>query len=207
MGANPRLRTAVAAGKSAAMPKDNIERAIKKGTGEIEGESYDEMLYEGYGPGGVALLIEAATNNKNRTVANVRNILDKHGGSLGQTGSVAWQFEKQGRIEIGTDGTDEDTITGAAIEAGAADVVLEDDCWVVTTDPSDFHEVRQKLEDQNVAIAQAMLTMIPQSTVTLEGQNAETMVKLLDALDDDEDVQNVHANFEIDDAEMERLAG
>ena len=204
---NPRLRTAIAAARGAAMPKDNIERAIKKGTGELEGESYEEVTYEGYGPNGVAMMIETTTDNTNRTVANLRHYFDKYNGSLGQSGSVAWMFDRKGRIECDASKIDEDTIMGAAIDAGADDIQNEDGIWVVYTEPNEFHDVRDKLEAAEVPIDSAELSMIPQSTVKLSGKDAETMLKLMDILDDDEDVQRVHANFEIDAEEMERLAG
>ncbi|SVE64737.1 uncharacterized protein METZ01_LOCUS517591, partial [marine metagenome] len=204
---NPRLRTAVAAAKQSGVPKDNIERGIKKGTGELEGESYDEVVYEGYGPAGVAMLIEGTTDNRNRTVADVRHLLSRYNGSLGQSNSVAWMFSTQGHIEFSATEYTEDQVTDASIEAGAEDIVKQEDVWLVVTGAEDFHGVREKLEAQGLTILSASLTRVPQNTVQLSGKDAETMLKLMDALDDHDDVQKVHANFEIASEEMERIGG
>ncbi|HSH45904.1 MAG TPA: YebC/PmpR family DNA-binding transcriptional regulator [Longimicrobiales bacterium] len=195
---NPRLRLAVDTAKGANMPQDNIERAIQRGTGELEGVSYEEVVYEGYGPGGVALYIETLTDNLNRTVAEVRHALEKHGGNLGQSGSVAWQFERQGQIWLDADRYDEDSAMMAALEAGATDFRREDDAYAVTTDVSSFHKVQDGLKEQGVAFDDADLAMIARATVRVEGSEAQRLLKLLDALDDLDDVQKVHSNADID---------
>lgn len=197
---NPRLRLAVDTAKAENMPADNIDRAIKRGTGDIEGVSYEEIAYEGYGPGGVALYIEAMTDNNNRTVAEIRHILDKNGGNLGQDGSVAWQFERKGQIYADVARYDEDSIMLAALEAGALDVVREDDTYVITTDVGSFHAVQDGLKQQGIGFDEAELSMIPTSTVGVAGTEAQKLVRLLEALEDADDVQNVHSNADIDDA-------
>jgi len=203
---NPRLRLAVDTAKAANMPADNIERAIKRGTGELEGVSYEEITYEGYGPGGVALYIETLTDNANRTVAEVRHILSKHGGSLGQAGSVAWQFERKGQIYIDATRYDEDATMMAALEAGAEDLQREDDAFVVTTDVASFHAVQQALREKGIEIQQAELAMVPKTSVHVSGADAQRLLKLLDALDDADDVQKVHSNADIDEAALAEAA-
>ncbi len=205
INANPRLRTAVLAAKAENMPKDNIERAIKKGTGELEGVNYEELIYEGYGPGGVAMILEVLTDNKNRTVADVRHIFSKHNGSLGEGGCVAWMFEKKGLILIDKSGTDEDRLIEVALDAGALDVKSTDKEFEVTTDVAKYEEVKKAIEGAGFKSNFAEVTMVPQSTVRLTGKEAEQMVKLMDGLEDSEDVQKVYANFDIADEEMERL--
>ncbi len=200
---NPRLRLAIDTAKAADMPQDNIDRAIKRGTGELEGVNYEETTYEGYGPGGVALYIEALTDNMNRTVADLRHVLEKHGGNLGQSGSVAWQFERMGRIYIDADRYDEDAAMLAAVEAGAEDFSVEDDEYEVTTDVAGFHKVQDGLKAQGVEFEEAELVMIPNATVRVEGVEAERLLKLLDGLDDLDDVQNVHSNADIDESVLE----
>ncbi|HWV57776.1 MAG TPA: YebC/PmpR family DNA-binding transcriptional regulator [Longimicrobiales bacterium] len=197
---NPRLRLAVDTAKAANMPHDNIDRAIKRGTGELEGASYQEVVYEGYGPGGVALYIETLTDNVNRTVAEVRYILEKHGGNLGQSGSVAWQFDRKGQIYIDASRYDEDVAMMAALDAGAVDVVREDGSFVVTTEVADFHAVQQGLREAGIEFDQAELAMIPRTTVEVQGSDAQRLLKLLDALDDADDVQKVHSNADIEEA-------
>jgi len=204
--ANPRLRTAVLTAKSQSMPNDNIDRAIKKGTGELEGVTYDEVTYEAYGPGGVAMLVDVVTDNRNRTVAEIRSIFNKHGGNLGETGSVAWMFEKRGLIAVDRAEADEDRLMELALEAGADDVRDVGDVFEVLTEPDAFDGVRQALEDAGVAMASAEVTMIPQSSVALEGKPAEQMVRLLEVLDDHDDVQNVSSNMDIAAEELERLS-
>ena len=199
---NPRLRLAIDNAKSANMPADNIERAIKRGTGELEGTNYEEASYEGYGPTGIALYIETLTDNMNRTVSDLRNILDRHGGNLGQDGSVAWQFERKGQIYIDADRYDEDSIMLAAVEAGAEDMRREGDDFIVSADPSVFHDVQDGLKEQGIEIAEAELAMMPNATIRIEGSDAERLVKLLDALDDHDDVQKVYSNADIDDAAL-----
>jgi YebC/PmpR family DNA-binding regulatory protein len=203
---NPRLRTAVLAAKAVNMPKDNIERAIKKGTGELEGVNYEELTYEGYGPGGVAMMLEVLTDNKNRTVADVRHIFSKHSGSLGEGGCVSWVFEKKGLILIGKDGTDEDRLIEVALDAGALDVKDTGKEFEVTTDAAKFEEVKKAVEDAGFKSNLAEVTMVPQSTIRLTGKEAEQMLKLMEGLEDSDDVQKVYANFDIADEEMERLS-
>jgi YebC/PmpR family DNA-binding regulatory protein len=193
---NPRLRLAVDKAKAESMPADNIKRAIQKGTGELASENYEEITYEGYGPSGVAVLVEAATDNKNRTDADLSHLYLKNGGNLGESGSVAWQFARKGSIEI--EAADEDALMEAALEAGAEDV--ED--GTVTTSPDELARVRDALEAAGFTVTSAELQMVPSTTVALEGDAARKMLKLLDALEDHDDVQNVAANFDISDDEM-----
>jgi len=203
---NPRLRLAVDTAKAANMPADNIDRAIKRGTGELEGVQFEEIPYEGYGPGGVALYIETLTDNANRTVAEVRHILSKHGGSLGQSGSVAWQFDRKGLIYIDAGRYDEDATMMAALEAGAEDLQREDGTFVVTTDVASFHAVQEALRGQGIAFDQAELAMVPKASVHVDGADAQRLLKLLDALDDADDVQKVHSNADIDEAALAEAA-
>jgi YebC/PmpR family DNA-binding regulatory protein len=203
---NPRLRTAVNAARSANMPKDNVDKAIKRGTGEIEGVNYEEITYEGYGPGGVAVLVEALTDNKNRTVAEVRHIFEKYNGNLGESGCVSWMFKKQGMVVVTADGLDEDEVMEVALECGALDVKKEGHAFEVTADPADVETVRKAVEDKGWKIELAEATMIPQTTVKLEGKKAEQMLKMMDALDDNEDTQQVFANFDISEEDMLKLS-
>ena len=204
---NPRLRLAIEKAKAEAMPKDNIDRAIKKGTGELEGEQIVEMLYEGYGPNGIALLIEATTDNKNRTVSELRNLLDKAGGSLGQPNSVAWKFDRKGRISVPKSTTTEDKLTEQAIEVGGEDVQDAGDHFYVTSTVDDFNTVRDGLEKAGVKITEAALVYVPKTTTMLTGNQAEKLLRLMDNLDEHDDVQNVYGDFEISDEEMARIAG
>jgi len=206
INANPRLRTAVLTARGQSMPNDNIERAINKGTGELEGVHYEEITYEGYGPGGVALMIACLTDNRVRTVAELRSMLTKHGGSLGETNSVGWMFKKQGMIAIAREGIDEDRVMEVALEHGADDVREAGDVLEVLTAPEAFVTVKEALEGADIPLASAEVTMVPQSTVTLTGKPAETMVKLLEALDDHDDVQSVSSNMDIAPEELERLS-
>src|SRR5688572_13023836 len=185
---NARLRTAIDAAKAKSMPKENIERAIKKGTGELEGESYSELTYEGYGPGGVAIIVETLTDNPTRTVAEVRHKFSKLGGNLGATGSVAFLFDRKGQIYLDATGLDEDRAMEIVLDAGAEDLVHEDDAYVVTTDPAQFHLVRSALEEQKLKIEEAELAMVPRNTVRVEGADAQAVVKLVEALEDLDDV-------------------
>ena len=196
---NPRLRLAIDTAKGANMPNDNIDRAIKKGTGELEGVSYEELTYEGYGPAGVALFIEALTDNANRTVADLRYVLGRQNGSLGTSGSVAWQFDRKGLIVVDAERYHEDAVLEAALMAGAEDVKREDDEFYVTTEVGSFHEVQSAMKESGVEFSQAELTMVPQNTIAVSGSDAEKLLKLLDALDDLDDVQKVHTNADIDD--------
>ncbi len=207
VASNPRLRSAVAAAKSENMPKDNITRAIKKGTGEIAGEVYEEILYEGYGPGGVAVLVECMTDNRNRTVADIRHYFAKSNGNLGESGCVNWMFDKKGLIVVSKEDASEEVLMDTALEAGADDVVEEDNEFQVLTAPEDFDAVREGLEEAGVKFLSAEITMIPQNTVDVDAENvARSLLKLLENLEDHDDVQNVHANFSIDDDLMEQLA-
>jgi YebC/PmpR family DNA-binding regulatory protein len=203
---NPRLRTALNAARTANMPKENVERAIKRGTGELEGVNYEEITYEGYGPGGVAVLVEALTDNKNRTVAEIRHIFDKYNGNLGETGCVNWIFLKKGMLVIPSQGLSEDEVMELAIENGAQDVKMEGDTFEITTDPSDLEPVRKAVEEKGWKIELYDLTMIPQNTVKLDGKKAEQMLKMMDTLDDHEDLEKVYANFDISDEEMMKLS-
>lgn len=204
-GMNPRLRVAVAAAKGANMPAKNIDNAIKKGTGEMPGVVYEDVVYEGYGPAGVAMYIEAVTDNKNRTVAEVRNYLNKYGGNLGENGSVAWMFERRGMIRVPIEKYSEEKLFELAIECGAEDMEIDDDAYVIFSSFEDFNNVRNELEAKEIEMESAELTMIPKNTVDLEGKSAEQLFKLMTILDDHDDIQNVYANFEIDDEEMEKI--
>lgn len=203
---NPRLRTALGTAKNANMPKENVERAIKRGTGEIAGVSYEEVTYEGYGPGGVAVMVEALTDNKNRTVAEVRHIFDKYGGNLGESGCVAWMFDKKGVIILPAKNLTEDEVMELGLEAGAQDVVHDGELFEITTEVADFETVRKAIEDKGWMIEEAELAMVPQNTVKLEGKKAEQMLKMMDALDDNDDLQKVSANFDISEEEMMRIS-
>ena len=204
--ANARLRLAIDKAKQANMPKDNIERGIKKGTGDLDGVTYEEGIFEGYGPGGVAIIVEFMTDNRTRTVADVRHAFNKYGGSLGVSGSVAFMFDRKGQI-IFTDDNDFETIFDAALEAGAEDVKEEDGIIEVITDPADFETVRNDLEKQELKYQAAEVTMIPQNLNPVAGKQAESLMKMIDVLEDNDDVQNVYANFDISDDEMERILG
>lgn len=202
--ANPRLRAAIDDAKAANVPNDNIERAVKKGTGELAGAALEEVAYEGYGPGGVALLIEAMTDNRNRTVSEVRHLLAKHGGSLGESGCVAWMFQKRGLFLVDRDAVDEDQLVEAALEGGAEDIGGDEDHFELTCLPEAFEAVRRSLEEAGIPRKASRLAMVPQGTVQVEGAQAEQLVRLLDALEDHDDVQNVWANFEMDERLLER---
>ena len=202
---NPRLRAAILSAKAENMPKDNIERAIKKGTGELEGVNYDEITYEGYGPGGVAMLVECLTDNKNRTVADIKYIFDRHAGNLGEPGCVAWMFEKKGLIAFEGDAVDEEKLLEVALEAGADDVKEDGDGFEVLIPPSDFETVRQAFDGAGLTYSVAEISMVPQNTVKLEGKKAEQMLNLIDALEDNDDVNNVYANYDIPDEVMEAI--
>ncbi len=201
-GGNPRLRLAIDTARANSMPKENIERAVKKGTGELEGVDYQEITYEGYGPAGVALLIDTVTDNPTRTVAEVRSKMSRLGGNLGTPNSVAWMFEKKGHVYVDASTIGEDALMEAALEAGAEDVTREDERFLVTTSPTDFHAVQESLKSAGIEIAEAELTMVPKSTVKVEGKDAESLLKLIETIDDLDDVQKVWANFDIDVTEM-----
>ena len=202
---NPRLRTALSAAKNANMPGKNIDNAIKKGTGELPGVVYEDVNYEGYGPGGVAIFIEAVTDNKVRTVAEIRHTFSKHGGNMGENGSVAWMFERRGLITVPKEQYTEDELMEIALESGAEDMISEDELYEIYTGFEDFQNVKSNLEEQSIILESAELTMIPQNTVKVEGKQAEQLMKLIEIFDEHDDVQNVYANFDIDDQEIERI--
>lgn len=199
---NPRLRLAVDTAKAANMPAENIERAIKKGTGELEGVSYEEIAYEGYGPGGVALYIETLTDNGNRTVADIRNCLGRNGGSLGTSGSVAWQFERKGQVVVSAAGTSEEAVFEAALDAGAEDVILEGDEYIVTCPMPAFNAVQEGIKAAGLEVSSAELAWIAKNEVAIAGSDASKLLKLLDALEELDDVQKVHTNADIDEAAL-----
>ncbi|MGD8923144.1 MAG: YebC/PmpR family DNA-binding transcriptional regulator [Candidatus Zixiibacteriota bacterium] len=204
---NPRLRTAIAAAKAVNMPADNIKRAILKGTGQLPGVSYESATYEGYGPSGVALYLEVMTDNKNRVVSEIRHILTKYGGNLGANGCVAWMFDSRGVISIDADRVDEDTLMDVAMEAGADDIETEGDSYTIITDPSKLDDVRTAIEEKGIPIASAEVTMVPQNTVKLtDEKEASSMLKMMDLLEENDDIQKVYANFDIDESVMEKLA-
>ena len=204
---NPRLRTAIVAAKEANMPQSNIERAIKKGTGELPGVTYEEITYEGYGPGGVAVLVEVTTDNKNRAVADIRHLFARFGGNLGETGSVNWMFEKRGVITVEKSKVkNEDDLLMVVLDAGASDMTSEAQNYEIQTPANAFDKVKQALEKNKIPITSAEINMVPQSTVKLEGKNAEQMIKLMEALEEHEDVQKVYANFDIEETLMEKLS-
>jgi YebC/PmpR family DNA-binding regulatory protein len=199
---NPRLRTAIDAAKAVNMPSDNIDRAIKKGTGELEGTVYEELTYEGYGPGGAAIFIEATTDNPNRTVAEIRHAFSRNGGNLGATNSVAWMFDRKGQIYLDAGKYGEDSTLEAALDAGAEDFAREGDQYIVTTAPAAFHTVQDALGARKFAIDSAELTMVPKNTVKVEGADAERILRLMEALEELDDVSRVSSNFDIDAAQL-----
>lgn len=197
---NARLKTAVLRAKEVNIPNDNINRAIQKGTGETGAANYEEIFYEGYGPGGVAVMIEIMTDNRNRTAGEIRYIFSRNGGSLGETGCVAWMFKEKGLVVVEKAGSEinEDDLMLAAIDAGAEDFNSDEDCFEITCEPADLQTVRRAIDESGVKATTAEVTMIPQTTVKLEGEKAEQMMRLMDALEEHDDVQNVYANFEIE---------
>lgn len=206
INANPRLRTAVLTAKQNSMPNDNIDRAIKKGTGELEGQQYEEIQYEGYGPGGAAVLVNVLTDNRNRTVSEIRRLFTMHGGSMGETGCVAWMFQKRGQILVNKSAVEEDRLIEVTLEAGADDVSDADDQFQVSTPPDGFHAVKEALEKASIAVSGAEVAMVPQNTVSLTGSSAEQTLKLLDELEEHDDVQDVASNIDIPQEELERLS-
>jgi YebC/PmpR family DNA-binding regulatory protein len=201
--ANPSLRSAVLAAKAANMPLTNIDRAIKKGTGELPGVIYEEKTYEGYGANGVAIMIDTLTDNTNRTTSDVRHLLSKYGGSLGENGCVSWMFEKKGYLTVNREDVEEEVFMDIAIEAGAEDIGSEEDVYEIITMPDDFLAVKEALEKANIFVSSAELTMIPKTTIKIGGKAAESVLKLMDALEDNEDVQQVYSNFDIEETEIE----
>jgi len=204
---NARLRTAILAAKAVNMPADNIKKAIMKGTGELASETLEDIVYEGYGPGGVAILVEATTDNKNRTASDIRSTFSKHGGNLGEPGSVSWMFNKKGLVTVKKSLIGEEELMDLALEAGAEDIQTDDpDTYTVTVNPNEFEQVQNQIKTK-VEPDSAEITLVPSNYVSVEGKQAEQLLKLLDGLDDMEDVQKVHANFDIDDDLMEKLKG
>ena len=199
INSNPRLRTAVQTAKDNSMPNENIDRAIKKGTGDLDGVSYEEVSYEGYGPGGAAFMVRVLTDNKNRTVSDIRRLFTKHGGNLGESGCVAWMFENKGVIRVQKKAVDEERLMGLAIEAGAEDVREEEDVFEVITTPEDFSKVRESLDGAQIPIEGAEIAMLPQNTMSLGLKDAEQTLKLTEELEDHDDVQGVASNFDIPD--------
>lgn len=198
IASNPRLRTAVMAAKTDNVPLANIDRAIQRGTGEMEGVSYEEITYEGYGPGGVAVLIEAVTDNKNRTAPEIRHAFSKNGGNMGDTGCVAWMFDQKGLIVVNKENQNEDELMMVALEAGAEDIRDESDTFEIITAPTDFETVQSRLVENGITPLSAEITRIPQTTVAVEGKDAEQVLRLMEIFEDHDDVQHVYANFDID---------
>jgi YebC/PmpR family DNA-binding regulatory protein len=204
MEANPTLRTMVQKARDASMPKDNIERAIKRGTGELEGVRYETVTYEGYATNGVAVYVEVLTDNRNRTGSDVKNIFTRNGGSLSEPGAVAWQFERKGVLILEKSAATEDDLMLAALDAGAEDIEDQGDTWQITTAPSDLHAVRTALDAAGISVTSADLTMLPSSTIALdEASSAKSVLRVIDALEEHDDVQNVYANFDIPDEVLE----
>ena len=202
---NPKLRTALQSARGANMPQENIKRAIKKGTGELPGQIYEAVTYEGYGPGGVAVFLECLTDNRNRTVAEIRHFLAKHGGNLGEAGSVNWMFERKGFITLSSKGVSEDEVLGIVLEAGAEDLKSNEGIFEVYTPFENYEATRQALEDSGIELFTSELTMIPSTEVKLEGKSAARMLRLMESLEDHDDVQHAYANFDIDESEMDAL--
>jgi YebC/PmpR family DNA-binding regulatory protein len=203
---NPRLRTAILAAKAVSMPSDNIKKAVMRGTGELEGGQIEEVMFEGYGPGGAAVLVNVATDNRNRTVSEIRHVFSKNGGNMGEQGSVAWMFERKSQIFIEGDKTNEEQLMNVVIDAGADDIRSDGDRWEVLSPPEAHEPVLKALETAAIATAEAAIAMVPKNLVKLEGKNAGGMLKLSEALEDHDDVQNVYSNFDIDEKELEALA-
>jgi YebC/PmpR family DNA-binding regulatory protein len=204
--ANPRLRTAITAAKAVSMPADNIKRAIMRGTGELEGGQIDEILFEGYGPGGAAVLVNVATDNRNRTVSEIRHLFSKNGGNLGAQGTVAWMFERKSQVLVDAEKATEDQLMGVVLDAGADDIRDQDGAWEILSPPEAHESVLKALEQAGIPTESAEIAMIPKNTIKLEGKNAQAMLKLYDALEEHDDVQNVYGNYEVDAAEVEALA-
>jgi YebC/PmpR family DNA-binding regulatory protein len=205
--ANATLANAIQKARDASMPKDNIERAIQRGAGAGDGDAYEAVLYEGYGPGGVAIICNILTDNRNRAASDVRHIFTKHGGSLGTPGSVAWQFDRKGIILVDADGADEDALMELALDAGAEDIAEDGSQWQITTEPTELMAVREALDGAGIAYASAELTMVPKTTVQPEEKEARQLLRLIDALEDNDDVQDVYANFDISEEVLHAVAG
>ncbi|MFO7889706.1 MAG: YebC/PmpR family DNA-binding transcriptional regulator [bacterium] len=199
---NPRLRTAIDVAKSANMPQSNIERAIKKGTGELPGIVYEEKIYEGYGPGGVAIMIDTLTDNNNRTTSDIRHLLTKYNGNLGETGCVSWMFDKKGLLAVNKEDIEEDALMELVLEAGAEDLSTEDDVYEIITSPDDFIQVKEKIKNSGISLASSEVTMIPKNTIKVEGKEAQSVLTLMEDLEECDDVQKVYSNFDIDESEI-----
>ena len=204
--ANPRLRTAILAAKAVSMPADNIKKAIMRGTGELEGGLIEEVMFEGYGPGGAAVLVNVATDNRNRTVSEIRHMFSKNGGNMGEQGSVAWMFERRSQIFVPIEKATEDQLMGIVLDAGAEDLRNEGDQWQVLSPPEAHEAVMKALEANGLSPEDASIAMVPKNLIKLEGKNASAMLRLNEALEDHDDVQNVYANFDIDEEQLEALA-
>jgi len=204
---NPRLRTAIAAAKNENMPGDNIERAILRGTGQLEGETYEEVTFEGYGPGGVGMLVQVVTANRNRAVGEIRHMMSKNGGNLAEAGSVAWQFHRKGDISVAKEGADEDKLMSIVLDAGAEDLRDDGSSWEIVTPPEAFEPVREALAKAGIKPASAEISMIPQNYVKLAGAQAQQMLRLMEALEEHDDVQHVYSNFDVDEKEIQAAVG
>ena len=200
---NPRLRVAIERAKESSMPSDNIDRAIKKGTGQLEGVTYEDITLEGYGPGGVAVYVEGVSDNKNRTTAEVRTLFTKKGGNMAGAGSVAWMFEKKGYIVVSKTAAEEDKLMGVALDAGAEDMIVEEENYAVKTSPQDFFKVKKAIDDAGIKTEDAEITLLPKNTVKVEGPDAKKILELVDSIEEHEDVQHVYANFDIPDELIE----
>ena len=203
---NPRLRTAIASAKAQSMPQDNIKRAVLRGTGQLEGETFEEITFEGYGPAGVAVIVEVVTDNRNRTVSELRFHFSKNGGNLGENGCVAWMFDKKSLVAVPKEATTEDQLLEIVLGAGAADMTEEDETWSVLSSPDAHNAVLEELEKAGISPTTAEVTQVPQNTVKVEGKQAAAVLRMVEAIEQHDDVQNVYANFEIDDSELERLS-
>ena len=204
--ANPRLRQAVLSAKAANMPADNVKRAVQKGTGELPGISYEEAMFEGYGPGGVAIMVEVTTDNRKRTVAELRHLITKHGGNLGETGCVAWMFNKKGLITVEKNGVNDESLLDSILTGGGDDFSDEDDVYVIESTPDQMISVREQLEADGFSVISSEIMLTPQNSVNVEGETVKRVIQLLEALDDHDDVQKVSANFDFDDAEIEKVS-
>jgi len=204
--ANPRLRTAILAAKAVSMPGDNIKKAIMRGTGELEGGQIEEVMFEGYGPGGAAVLVNVATDNRNRTVSEIRHVFSKNGGNMGEQGSVGWMFERKSQIFVPLDKTTEDQLMAIALDAGADDIRSDEDRWEILSPPEAHEAVLKALAAHNLPSEDASIAFVPKNLMKLEGKNASSMLRLHEALEDHEDVQNVYSNFDVDEKELEALA-
>ena len=204
---NPRLRTAIQAAKAENMPADNIKRAIQRGTGELPGATYEEFSLEGYGPGGVAILVDISSDNRNRTVSEIRHVFGKNGGNMAEAGAVSWMFHKKGDIIIPKSAAKEDDLMNIILEAGGEDLKDDGETWEVVTEPSAYEAVLEAIKKAGITPTSSSVAMIPQNYIKLEGANANTMIRLIEALEDHDDVQNVHANFDIDQKLLEEVAG